>query len=146
MQAGENLGGILVKEDFEEGGVGVGGTKVEVGKVDCAEVGILGDGGVKQTVDEGVGGNSSGDRVRDRQPIPTRCFPYPAIDVGHDVPKVAGTKKSEGEPLLLYHVIKIRGKGSGGVNRSQCPCSLDELNQLVAVRSSPLVSVRTSES
>jgi hypothetical protein len=59
---------------------------------------------------------------------------------------VAGTKKSGGEPLLLHHVIKIRGKGSGGVNGSQGAHSLDELNQLFAVRSSPLVSVGTSES
>jgi hypothetical protein len=146
VQAGENLGRILVKKDFEKGWVGVGGTKVEVGKVDCAEVGIFGDSGVKQTVDERVGSDGSGDRVRDRQPIPTRCSPHPAINVGHDVPKVAGTKKSGGKPLLLHHVIKIRGKGSGGVNRRQCPSSLDELNQLVAVRSSPLVSVGTSES
>jgi hypothetical protein len=52
---GENLGRILVKEDFEEGGVGVWGVKVKVGQVDCAKVGIFGDGGVKETVDEGVG-------------------------------------------------------------------------------------------
>jgi hypothetical protein len=119
VQTGENLGRILVKEDFEEGGVGVWGAKVKVGQVDCAKVGIFGDGGVKKTVDEGVGSDGSGDRASDRQPITTRCSSYPAINVGHDVPKLAGTKKSEGEPLLLQHVIKIRWKGSGGVNRSQ---------------------------
>jgi hypothetical protein len=93
-------------EDFEEGGVGVWGPKVKVGQVDCAKVGIFGDGGVKETVDEGVGSDGSGDSSRDRQSIPTRCSSYPAINVGHDVPKLAGTKKSRGEPLLLHHVIK----------------------------------------
>ena len=138
------LGRILVKEDFEEGGFGF--PKVKVRQFDCAKVGIFGDGGVKETVDEGVGSDASGDRARDRQPIPTRCSSYPAINVGHDVPKMAGTKKSGGKLLLLHHVIQIRGKGSGGVNGSQGARSLNELNQLVAVRSSSLVVVGTSES
>ncbi len=68
MQTGENLGRILVlvKEDFEEGVVGVWDAKVKVGQVDCAKVGIFGDGGVKDKVDEGVGSDGSGDRARDR--------------------------------------------------------------------------------
>ncbi len=41
VQAGENLGRILIKEDFEEGGVGVWGAKVEVLLVDSAKVGIF---------------------------------------------------------------------------------------------------------
>ncbi len=53
VQTGENLGRILVKEDFQEGGVGVWGAKIKVGQVDCAKVGIFGDGGVKDTVDKG---------------------------------------------------------------------------------------------
>jgi hypothetical protein len=110
VQTGENLGRILVKEDFEEGGFGFCGPKVKVRQFDCAKVGIFRDGGVKETVDEGVGSDASGDRARDRQPIPTRCSSYPAINVGHDVPTMAGTKKSGGELLLLHHVIKIRGK------------------------------------
>ncbi len=79
-------------------------------QVDGAKVGIFGDGGIENTFDEGAGGNGSRDRARDRQTIPNRCSSYPAIHVRHDVPKVAGTKKSGGEPLLFHHVIKYVGR------------------------------------
>ncbi len=44
--AGGRERGKVQAEDFEEGGVGVGGAKVKVRQVDGAKVGIFGDGGI----------------------------------------------------------------------------------------------------
>jgi hypothetical protein len=62
------------------------------------------------------------------------------------VTTIAGAKKSGGEPLLLHHVVEIRGKGSGGVHGSKRARGFDELDQLRPIRRSPLGPVRTSES
>ena len=51
-----------------------------------------------------------------------------------------------GGPLLLHYVIEIRRKGSGLVDRGQRTCRLDQLDKLIAVRSSPLVAEGTSKS
>jgi hypothetical protein len=107
---------------------------------------LLGHRRIKNAVDERVGSDGSGDKTGDRKTIPTRCSSYPAINVGLLVPKMAGTKKSGWEPLLLHHVIEIRGKGSGGMHKHKGSCCCDQLDELVAVRSSPLVSEGTSKS
>jgi hypothetical protein len=59
---------------------------------------------------------------------------------------MAWTKKGGGGPLLLHYVIQIRRKGSGVVDRGQGSCRLDQLDKLIAVRSSPLVAEGTSKS
>ncbi len=59
-------------------------------------------------VDKRVEGDGSEDRTGDGQTIP--CSSYPAINTGLHVPKMAGTKESGREPLLLHHVVEIRGK------------------------------------
>jgi hypothetical protein len=59
---------------------------------------------------------------------------------------MAWSKKGGGGPLLLHYVIQIRRKGSGVVDGGQGSCRLDQLEKLIAVRSSPLVAERTSKS
>ncbi len=60
--------------------------------------------------------------------------------------KIAGTEKGGGGALLLHHVIEIRGKGSGVVHGGEAAGRIDQLDKLVTVPPSPLVSKWTSES
>ncbi len=82
-----------------------------------------------------------------RQPIgPHPRSPHSAINVGLDVPKIARTEKGGRGPLLLHHVIEIRGKGSSEVHWDEAARRFDQLDKLVTVPSSSLVSKGTSES
>jgi hypothetical protein len=59
---------------------------------------------------------------------------------------MAWTEKSGRGPLLLHYVIEIRRKGSGLVDRGQRARCLDQLDKLITVCPSPLVTEGTSES
>jgi hypothetical protein len=57
----------------------------------------------------------------------------------------AGAEKSSGRPLLLHHVVQIRGGGGGKVHRGQGVCGLNELDQLITVPFAPPGLVGPSE-
>jgi hypothetical protein len=109
-------------------------------------MGILRNDRVQQAVEERVGGGGGRHEDGDSQPVPTRCSPHSAINVGLNVPKIAGTEKGGGGPLLLHHVIEVRGRGSGIVHWGEAAGRFDQLDKLVTVPPSPLVSKWTSES
>jgi hypothetical protein len=116
----KNLGGILVSEDFNERGVGVGCTEVIVGDVDRPEEGVVRHHRVEQTVEGGVRGNSLRHREIDGETVPTRCSPHSALYVGRDVPQRSGAKSSGGRPLLLNDVVKVSGERGRVVHRGEC--------------------------
>ncbi len=58
---------------------------------------------------------------------------------------VAGAEKGGWRPLLLHHVVQIRGGGGGKVLRGQGACCLNELDQLITVPFASLGLVGSSE-
>jgi hypothetical protein len=85
-KARKNLGGIVIKEDFKEGRVGVGRTEVIVSQIDRPKIGVFRHDSIENAIEGRVGSGGSRDRYRHRESVPTRCSPHPAIDVGRNVP------------------------------------------------------------
>ncbi len=103
-------------------------------------MGVLRNDRVQQAVEERVGGGGGRNEDGDSQPVPTRCSAHSAINVGLNVLKIAGTEKGGGGPLLLHHVIEVRGRGSDIVHWGEAAGRFDQLDKLVTVPPSPLLT------
>ncbi len=81
-----NFGRVGGKIDFDiGGGYRVGDPQVEVGQIDTADKGTVGDDRVQETVVQGVVRTR---RPRDGEAVITPCSPHPAAHVGLNVPCV----------------------------------------------------------
>jgi hypothetical protein len=133
----------LTGEEFDVLGRVMIDVKVEVGEIDGAEKGVVGDDRVEEDVDGRERGDLGGGRAGERrgETVTTRSAANTAV-YARRVAALgalgAGEVERGGGPLLLRRGVVVRGSV---VDEAEGPGSLDELDELVVASLQPLQTV-----